>query len=134
MKTSTYKNAPPIIFFDSVCILCHYSVRFLIRLDKKKILRYSTLQGEKIKSLAIETSIDSIVFYDDEKIYYKSTAILKIFYRLGGFWKGTNIFYILPLLIRDFIYDTIAKHRYKVFGKLDACSLPKEGYQRLFIP
>lgn len=115
-----------IVFFDSICILCHRSVRVLIYLDKKKILRYSSLEGEKIKSLKINTNIDSIIFYDEGEVYYKSTAILKIFSRLGGFYKLMNIFYILPKFLRDFLYDILTKYRYRIFGKSNTCSISNQ--------
>lgn len=68
-----------IIFFDTICTLCHRSVKVLIGLDKKQQLHYSSLQGDIIKSIVRDKSIDSIIFYDNGDIYYKSTAILKIF-------------------------------------------------------
>ena len=122
-----------IILFDGVCGLCKKSVDILIKMDKKKRFKYTSLQGEYVKTLDIEPDIDSIIFYEDNTIYYKSTAILKICQALGGIWKVTAIFYIIPRVIRDFIYDVIAKYRYKIFGKMESCRMPKESEQALFI-
>ena len=122
-----------IIIFDGVCGLCNKSVDILIKLDRHKIFQYTSLQGEFVKTLDIEPDIDSIVFYEDGILYYKSTAILKILRSLGGIWIMSNIFYLIPQVIRDFIYDVIAKYRYKIFGKIDSCRMPKEGEEELFI-
>ena len=122
-----------IIIFDGICGLCNRSIDILIWLDTKKRFRYTSLQGEFVKTLEIEPDIDSIIFYDDGVIYYKSTAILKILRSLGDIWVFTNVFYIIPRVVRDFIYDIIAKYRYKIFGKMESCRMPKVGEQELFI-
>jgi len=123
-----------IVFFDGVCTLCNHSVKILIALDKKNLLSYSSLQGEKIKTLKIENNLNSIIFYDNGNIYTKSTAILKIFSRLGGLYKLMNIFYLLPQIVRDFLYDILAKYRYRIFGKENTCILAQNHHKKLFIP
>ena len=122
-----------VIIFDGVCGLCNQSVDILIKMDREKRFKYTSLQGEYVKTLDIQPDIDSIIFYEDGTVYYKSTAILKIFQALDGIWKITAIFFLIPRFIRDFIYDIIAKYRYKIFGKMDSCRLPKEGEEKLFI-
>ncbi len=120
------KQREKIILFDGLCGLCHKSINLLIKLDTQKIFRYTSLQGEFVQKLTIEPGIDSIIFYEDGSVYYKSTAILKILRSLGGVWILTQFFYIIPRIPRDFIYDVIAKYRYKIFGKMQSCPLPKE--------
>ena len=122
-----------IVFFDGVCGLCNQSVNILIRLDKHKIFKYSSLQGEYVKTLDIKEELDSIVFYDEGKTYYKTTAILKILRSLGGMWVVSNICYIIPRFIRDFIYDIVAKYRYNIFGKMESCRMPKSEEKELFL-
>jgi len=126
-------NTRRIIIFDGICGLCNKSVNILLKLDKKKVFRYTPLQGEYVKTLELKPYIDSIVFYENGTLYYKSTAILKILRSLGGIWILTNVFYIIPRVMRDFIYDIIAKYRYKIFGKMESCRMPKKGEQSLFI-
>ena len=127
------KNEKKVIVFDGICGLCNMSVNLLIKLDTDKIFQYTSLQGEFVKTLNIEADIDSIIFYDGGMIYYKSTAILKILRSLGGVWVVTNIFYLIPVSIRDFFYDVIAKYRYKIFGKMQSCRMPNSGEEKLFL-
>ncbi len=122
-----------IIVFDGICGLCTASINLLIKLDSKKMFRYTPLQGEFVKTLDIEPDIDSIIYYEDGILYYKSTAILKIFQALGGVWKITAIFYLIPKVIRDFLYDLIAKYRYNIFGKRYNCRIPKSKEVNLFV-
>jgi len=122
-----------VIIFDGICGLCNKSVDILIKIDKEKIFTYTSLQGEFVKTLDLQPDIDSILFYKDGTVYYKSTAILKIFQALGGIWVFMTVFYLIPKVIRDFIYNVIAKYRYKIFGKREQCRLPDAGEEELFI-
>ena len=122
-----------VVVFDGVCALCNKALSVLMKIDKNQTLRYSALQGEYVKTLDINKDIDSIVFYEEGKLYYKSTAILRILRSLGGVWVLINIFYIIPAFIRDTIYDMIAKYRYKIFGKMDSCRMPNKEEAVLFI-
>lgn len=123
-----------IVLFDGVCGLCNQSVAFLIKIDRDKRLKYTPLQGEFAKTLPIKANIDSIVFYDDGVLYYKSTAILKLCATLGGVCKVTSLFYIIPSFLRDGLYDLVAKYRYRLFGKTERCSLPTKEQKELFLP
>ena len=100
-----------VIIFDGICGFCNKSIDILIWLDTHKIFLYTSLQGEFVKTLDLEPNIDSIIFYEDGTLYYKSTAILKILRSLGGLWIITSVFYLIPRVVRDFIYDIIAKYR-----------------------
>lgn len=122
-----------IVIFDGLCGLCNTSIDILIKMDKKKRFKYTSLQGEYVKKLDIGEGIDSIVFYDDGELYYKSTAIIKILKNLGGVWVLGNVFYIIPTFIRDYFYDIIAKYRYKFFGKMESCRIPEAGEEERFI-
>jgi len=123
-----------IIIFDGICNLCNKSIGLLIALDKEKQFKYTSLQGKYVKKLKIKEDIDSIVFYEEGALYYKSTAILKIFRSLRGIWVFTNIFYVIPRFLRDVIYDFIAKYRYKIFGRRQSCCMPNKDEEELFIP
>ena len=119
-----------IILFDGICNLCNSSVQFVIKNDKKDIFRFVALQSE----LGIEilnfigvnpNNIDSIVLYQPGvAYYYKSNAVLEIAKTLGGFFIFLKIFAILPLGIRNKLYDFVAKNRYKWFGKKETCFFP----------
>jgi len=127
---SSFPSHKKIILFDGVCNLCNSSVLKIIKLDKNNSFLFSSLQsasGKKIiNQLKIDTQkIDSVILYEPDVAYYiKSTAALKIMKEFGGFWKTAQVFFILPAYLRDFIYDFIAKNRYKWFGKKNECMIP----------
>jgi predicted DCC family thiol-disulfide oxidoreductase YuxK len=118
-----------IILFDGVCNLCNWSVNFIIERDTKNIFKFAALQTEKgkelIKKFNLDTSnLTTLILIEGEKYYTKSTAALRITKELKGLWKLFYIFIISPPFIRNFMYDLIARYRYKLFGKRDVCRVP----------
>ena len=122
-----------IVIFDGACGFCNQSVKRLIALDRHKIFRYTSLQGKFLKTLSVEPNSDSVIFYDDGILYYKSSAVLKILHSLGGFWVMITIFYVIPRFIRDAVYDGIAKYRYKLSDKQESCRMIYKQEQDLFL-
>lgn len=128
-----------IILFDGVCNLCNNSVLKVIKNDKKNIFLFSALQSksgkEIIKHLNIDVSkIDSIILYEPGVSYdIKSTAALKIMNDFGGFWFLTQIFLLFPEGFRNFVYDYIAKNRYKWFGQKESCMIPTPALKAKFL-
>ena len=118
-----------IILFDGVCNLCNTSVNFVIKNDKKGVFRFAAIQtdfGETtLKKYNINTKdTDSIVLIDEDNHYIKSTAALYIAKELSGAYPLLFCFMIVPKFIRNWIYDLVAKNRYKWFGKKVSCMIP----------
>lgn len=128
-----------LILFDGVCNLCNASVQYVIKHDKKNIFMFAALQsdvGQKVvKDFHIDTKkTDSILLYSPEKgVYYKSTAALKIAYHLGFPNSLMSVFLIVPVFIRNWVYDYIAKNRYKWFGKKESCMIPTPELKNKFL-
>ena len=128
-----------IILFDGVCNLCNQTVLRIIKLDKKDNFRFTSLQSEMgkkiIEHLKIDTSkVDSIILFEPKTAYYlKSTAALKIIGTFGGIWVVSKFLLFFPSFIRDFVYDIIARNRYKWFGKKDQCMIPTPDLLSKFI-
>jgi len=117
-----------IVLFDGVCNLCNSAVSFIIKRDKKKIFKLSPLQSSLSETLNNQyhfnqPGVNSIVLIEKNKVYYKSTAILRVIKKLSGPIKFLYIFIIFPPFIRDSIYSVIAKNRYRWFGKR-SCESP----------
>ncbi len=117
---------PEILFYDGYCGLCHRAVRFLIAEDRAGTLfRFAPLQGGKFQRLVRPerrgTLPDSIVVMTtDGKLLARSDAFLHILRRLGGAWKALAVVLnIVPRRLRDFVYDFVARIRYRVFGRRD---------------
>ena len=147
MKTQTeiasfLANIPKdkkIILFDGVCNLCNGAVQFIIKNDKKDIFRFVALQSELGKEICQyigvdQTRIDSIILYHPGvAYYYKSSAAIEIAEDLGGIYSLISIFKIFPEKLRNYIYDYIAKNRYKWYGKKESCMIPTPELRKKFL-
>lgn len=129
----------PVIFFDGVCNLCSASVQFAIEHDKKDIFKFTALQGNYAKTILPKynvdlNKIDSIILVENDNLYTKSTAALKIARKLSGLWPMLYIFIVIPKSIRDWFYDIIAKNRYKWWGRQESCWVPTAELKQKFYP
>jgi predicted DCC family thiol-disulfide oxidoreductase YuxK len=127
-----------ILLFDGVCNLCNSSVTFVIARDKKDLFRFAAIQeptgAALIKKFGIDTSkTDSIILIDGEKAFVKSTAALKVARHLGGAYPLLYAFMIVPNFIRNWVYDYVAKNRYKWFGKKESCMIPTPELKSKFL-
>ncbi|GGI25110.1 thiol-disulfide oxidoreductase DCC family protein [Pedobacter mendelii] len=119
----------PVIFFDGVCNLCNASVQFTIEHDKKNVFKFTALQGEYAKTILPKFNVDiekmnSILLVENEKLYTKSSAALRVAKELSGLLPILYAFIIVPKFIRDWVYDIIAKNRYKWWGRQESCWIP----------
>ncbi|WP_242158357.1 thiol-disulfide oxidoreductase DCC family protein [Aestuariivivens sediminis] len=128
-----------LILFDGVCNLCNGAVRYVIRHDKKEFFMFAAMQSnagqDLINTYIIDTrKTDSIILYTPKQgITYKSTAVLKIMSKLGFPINLSVIFFIVPEFIRNWIYDFVARNRYKWFGKQETCMVPTPKLKRRFL-
>ncbi|MFY0598372.1 MAG: thiol-disulfide oxidoreductase DCC family protein [Cyclobacteriaceae bacterium] len=127
-----------IILFDGVCNLCDFFVNFVIDRDHSKKFKFASLQSDFASQSLSKIGSDhkqltSLVLIDDGKISVKSSAALQILRQLGFPWKIFYFLIVIPRPIRDFIYDWIAKNRYKWFGKRDSCRVPTIDVMERFL-
>ena len=80
----------------------------------------------------LEQKFTSVIFIDEGKIYLKSTAAIRSLGVLGGIYKLGYIAFIIPPTLRDYIYDLIARKRYKWFGQ-QSCLVPGSDRKDRFI-
>lgn len=117
-----------IILYDGYCNLCNASLQFILKRDKKKVFQYYAIQspeGELLltRRFADKNIPDSVILLSGGELYIKTKAFLKILPQLGYGYKLLSITKVIPLKLRDKIYDWIATNRYKWFGKKEQCTL-----------
>jgi len=136
LKGYKINNPNKVVLFYGVCNLCNGTISLLIRLDKRGVLRFSSLQSEFSKSVFKNSNInptknfDTVVFIKDSQIFYHSNAVLQIFRELAYPWKVLYVIKYVPVKLRDRIYKFIAKNRYDWFGRRTDCMVPTEEIRK----
>lgn len=79
------------------------------------------------------STMDTFILLAGEKLYTKSTAAFKVCKELNSLLKLLYPLIILPKFIRDFVYDLIARNRFKLFGIRNNCRVPTEADREKFL-
>lgn len=128
-----------LILFDGICNLCNSSIQYVIKHDKKDVFMFATLQSnvgkQIIEHFRIDTkNVDSILLYSNENgLKSKSSAALQISKYLGFPINLWSVFLIVPVFIRNMVYDFVAKNRYKWYGKKEECMIPTPELKSKFL-
>lgn len=130
-------NDKSVILFDGVCNLCNGFVQFVIRRDKKNRFLFASLQSDEanelLKDLVSGKDLKTVVLIENDTIYTRSTAALRICRGLPGGWPLLYGFIIIPAFIRNAVYNFISRNRYRWFGKKDHCMIPAPELQKKFL-
>ncbi|MFB7158133.1 thiol-disulfide oxidoreductase DCC family protein [Lysinibacillus sp. NPDC056232] len=126
-----------IILFDGVCNFCDSSVQFIIKHDQVAYFQFASIQSDVGQALLaqyeIPGNIDSVLLIEHGKVYFESTAALKICRRLDSFWPVCYVFILIPPPIRNIMYRLFAKNRYRLFGRKESCILPTPSQRKRFL-
>lgn len=121
-------SSRPILFFDGTCGFCARSVQWVLRHDRRAILRFAPLQGQTYAALEIPgkpTDMSSLVLLRDGRLFTRSSASVRMLCLLGGIWPLVGaLLWIIPKPIRDAGYRVVARNRYRIAGRTEACMIP----------
>ncbi len=124
-----------ILFFDGHCNLCNGLVNWMIR--RSDTLQFAPLQGstarEKLPAEWIR-DLDTAVYFREGKLYRESSAVLWAVGDFGGLWPLALALLVLPAFLRNAVYATVAKNRYRIFGRNDTCRVPTSAERARFLP
>jgi len=128
-----------IILFDGVCNLCNRWIQFVIQKDKNDAFRFATLQSEIGQQLITERGIDSvktdsvILIHPGVAFYTKSNAALQIGRQLKGYRTISKLLNLIPSILRNIVYDFVARNRYRWYGKKAECMVPTPEIMQKFL-
>jgi predicted DCC family thiol-disulfide oxidoreductase YuxK len=125
----------PILLYDGVCGLCNRLVQFTLRRDRQGTFLFTALQSPLAKRVlarhgASPNDLDTVYVVlnhdlPDESLLSRSDAVIFVLKQLGGFWRSyALLLQLVPRFLRDPLYNLIARHRYRMFGRSDVCTLP----------
>lgn len=118
-----------VVLFDGVCNLCNGAVQFLLRRDRRRRLRFASLQsaaGQAVLRQHCPTAdtLETIVVIEGDRVRFRSAAALLLARRLPWPWPLLTVFVICPRPLRDALYAVVARNRYRWFGRRESCMLP----------
>ena len=118
-----------VILFDGECAFCEASVRFIARHDPAHYFRFGASQSPKGTALLASYGLTremtrSIVLIEDDRVYLRSTASLRIAGRLTAPWRLASVFLYVPRPLRDAAYAGVAAVRRRFAGRSNACEVP----------
>jgi predicted DCC family thiol-disulfide oxidoreductase YuxK len=137
----------PILFFDGVCALCNGFADFVMARDRRKRFRIAALQGETAAAMGARARqpaasdpagdadpLKTLLLWERGRWYRKSDAALRVLGGLGGAWPLARALLCVPRIMRDTVYDFVARNRYRWFGRREACRMPAPGERGRFLP
>lgn len=124
-----WDDSKTLIVFDGVCVLCSGFARFVLKRDGNNQILFAMAQSEFGESLYRHYGLKSEdyetnLIIADGKVFAKSRAFARAMATLGLPWSMLQIIRIVPARVADWLYDRIARNRYRLFGRHDVCQLP----------
>src|SRR5436309_2422772 len=125
-----------ILLFDGTCGFCARNVQFVLAHERaRRTLRFASLQsalGADVRARHPELArVDSVIWFEPasaarpERLLVRSAAVLRVLRYLGGAWAALGVAGMLvPRILRDGIYDVVARHRHRIVRGEPACLLP----------
>ncbi|MFC5405346.1 thiol-disulfide oxidoreductase DCC family protein [Cohnella soli] len=126
------------LLIDGECTLCHGLAQFVYKRDRAGRFRFVPLQSNVGRQLLEQGELpvnnpDTFVLIQDGRYYTKSGAALRVFRKLDGGWRLLYGLVVIPVKLRDKVYDGIARRRNRLFGRREVCKLPEAGLRERFI-
>jgi len=128
-----------VVLYDGVCGLCNRFVRFVLPRDPDGRFRFASLQGAVGRDLLARHARDAraldtvYVLTTGGELLERSAAVLHVVRQLRGVWRLAGILRWCPTRLLDAAYDAVARRRYRVFGRYEACPLPPPEWRGRFI-
>ncbi|MFN0047457.1 MAG: thiol-disulfide oxidoreductase DCC family protein [Sphingorhabdus sp.] len=141
----TYRNDPDVppfddsmalFVFDGVCVLCSGGASWLMKVDRKRRVNFTSAQGPLGQALYAHFGLqmdESYLLIDGGRAYTASAGYLQLCKVLGGPWHLLRVVSLFPSALRDWVYAHIARNRYRWFGKTNFCELLDEDQRQRLI-
>ena len=124
-----------LVFYDGNCGFCDFTVQWLLKRDSEECLYFAPLQGtlaaELLPRYDLPEDLDSLIYLRThdalQEVFVHSDAVVEIVMSLPVPWRWIQCVKWIPKGFRDWGYKQFAKRRLKIFGTVDACTIPTES-------
>ncbi len=119
---------------DAHCAICARGARWIAKNDRRGEFRIVPMQSDLGRSLLIRHGLDpddpSSWLYLDKGVPHASLdAVIRVGQRLGGLWRALALLRALPRPAQNLLYYSVARNRYRLFGRGDLCTMPDDDVQ-----
>ena len=128
-----------LVVFDGVCVLCSGFFRFVLRHDRRRRFAFVSAQsalGTRLyEALGLPTDdYETNLVIVDGEIHQRLGAFFAAMRALGAPWGVLAPLRHLPDALLDPAYHALARNRYRVFGRTEACLVPTPDLRARFAP
>ena len=128
----------PVWLFDAKCLLCSGAVQFVLRHERSQDLRFVAIQSAEGRAMALRHGMDpddpaSFLFVEEDVAYAASDGVMQLLKHVGGWARHLRVLRFLPRALRNTLYFQLARNRYRLFGKSEACMVPDAGLRKRFV-
>ena len=129
----------PTIVFDTDCVLCSGMVAFVLAHERDHALAFlgawspEGLRAAARLGFAKADLDDTFLLIRDGAALTRSDAALAIATHLRAPWRWLGAVRLLPRPLRDGVYDIVARHRYRWFGRQTNCTLVPPAQRHRFL-
>ncbi len=137
--------AAPVLFFDGECGLCNRTVRALLRLDRRGVVRFAPLQGPTAQGYLRRHGLptedfDSIVWVPEWSRREHAEYLVRTAGALAAL-RATGVIGhalaavagVVPGRWRDSGYKLVARWRYRIFGEWTPRPLARAEWAERFL-
>ena len=107
--------------------------------DRRQRFRLLPAQTELGRALYIHYGLDpqeyeANILIADGSAWFKSEGSIRMAEQLDFPWSMAGLFRIMPVRLRDRLYQCVARNRLRIFGRREVCYRGEAGYQDRFLP
>lgn len=130
---------PPTVVFDSDCVLCSRWVHLILRHEQAHDIVFVSAWSKQGAKLGVEHGLSqsdldaTYLFIDEGRGLVRSDAGLALLARLRAPWRFLSWLRAVPRPLRDWVYDVVARNRYRWFGRAERCFVPPPSMAHRFI-
>ncbi len=123
-----FDDRGPVTVMDGECVLCSVGARLIARFDAANEFRICRTQTALGRALFRHYGMspddpDSWLLLVDGRAYTSLEAMIRAGRRVGGFGWLLQPLALLPRGLQDRLYRTLARNRYRIFGRTDLCGI-----------
>ena len=127
-----------IVVFDVECLLCSAWIQFLLRYDRREVMRFASMQSlagqELLRNAGLNPeSLETLLVVYRGNHYRNTAAIFRVLHELGWPWRLAWAAWLVPSFVRDPLYRLIARNRYGWFGRKQQCFISSAEIAHRFL-